>query len=435
MSTSPTRSGWERFWKWLLVPANVFLSVLIVVAGLRVCWPNAAAEKLQEFVGQEIVVSGKLYDDPDFDGSLAKVRIRVDDGNQLFVTFRANKAPLARGDTVVVRGKLKEGFGAFSGSIHRGELVSYSKSNPPDKFLQVRDWFSNLVERHIPEPESALALGYLLGQKRALPSALLNVLAITGLTHIVVASGANLTIITRMFRRLFRKSRLRVLIVALLAVGFMVGVIGFAPSLVRASLVSILALVAWYFGRPVHPVRLILLAAATTLIVSPTFILDLGWQLSFAAFGGVLLVAPVLTRFFYGDVKPKTLPQIAIETLSATITTLPILLYSFGYVSLISLVPNLLILPTIPLAMLLSFLTGVFAIFANWLAGLAGVLATFVLKYHLAVINIFGEMDFAIAKVSLSARQTMVAYGVILVLWLAMKFGTKTRLLDVNIVE
>lgn len=251
----------------------------------------------------------------------------------------------------------------------------------------------------------------------------------------MVASGANLTIITRMLRRLFGKLRLRALIVALLAVGFMVGLIGFAPSLVRAGLVSVLALVAWYFGRPVHPVRLILLAATTTLIINPTFLLDLGWQLSFAAFAGVLLVAPVLTSFFYGEGKPKTLPQIAIETVSATIITLPILLYNFGYFSLISLIPNLLILPTIPLAMLFTFTTGCLAIFANWLAAATGMLATFILKYHLAVINFFGEMDFAILEVSFSMIQTIVAYGVVLALWLAVKTGTRTRLLDVNIVE
>jgi competence protein ComEC len=432
-----------------LVPANVFLSALILVAGLRVCWPNAAAEKLQEFVGQEIVVRGKLYDDPDFDGSLAKARIRVDDGNRLFVSFGskqlatasglpfsdAEASRLERGDTIVLRGKLKEGFGAFSGTIYRGEVVDYSKSNPPDFFLKVRNWFSGLVEKHIPEPESSLALGYLLGQKRALPSALLQVLAITGLTHIVVASGANLTIITRMFRRLFGKSRVRALVAALLAVGLMVGVIGFAPSLVRASLVSVLALAAWYFGRPVHPVRLILLAAATTLIVSPTFILDLGWQLSFAAFGGVLLVAPVLTRFFYGSGSPAALPQIAIETTAATITTLPLLLYNFGSVSLLTLLPNLLILPSIPLVMLLTFATGTFAIFAWPLATAAGWLATLVLKYHLAVIEFFGKMEFAVVEASFSAAQTVAAYVVILCVWLAMKFGTQTRLLDANIVE
>jgi len=423
--------------KFFFVPANLFLGLLIVVAGLRVMVPSAKQAELESLVGQEVVVGGKLYDDPDRTAdNLYKIRFKTDGRVNVFATLRVREIDgvLERGDTIVLRGKLNAGFGAFAGSIYRGEVVSYSKSNPPDRLLEIRNWFSNLLERHIPEPESALALGYLLGQKRALPAALLNVLAITGLTHIVVASGANLTIITRMMRRLFGKSRWRALVVALLAVGMMVGMIGFAPSLVRAGLVSVLALLAWYFGRPVHPVRLILLAAATTLIIDPSFILDVGWQLSFAAFGGVLLFAPVLTRFFYGEEKAKTLPQIAIETLGATILTLPILLYHFGYFSLLSLVANLLILPTIPLAMLLSFMAGGLA-FLPPLAMLAGVLATWVLRYHIAVMEFFGEMEFAIVEVSWAGWQMALAYAVILVIWLAMKFGTRTRLLEVNIIE
>jgi competence protein ComEC len=432
------------FLHWLAVPANLFLAALLAVAALRVLLPNAAHERLQELAGQEVVVQGKLYDDPDqTTDNLYKVRIKTADGANIFATFPVREIKdmtLERGDTVTLRGKLKSGFGAFSGSIYRGEVVDYSKSNPPDRFLQIRNWFSGLIEKHIPAPESSLALGYLLGQKRALPAALLGMLAVTGLTHIVVASGANLTIITRMMRRLFRRSRRAAFLAAALVIGMMMAIIGFAPSLVRAGMVAGLALIAWYLGRPVHPIRLILLAAATTIVINPTFILDIGWQLSFAAFAGVMLLAPVLTKFFYGDPadggkEPRALPKIAIETIAATIVTLPILLYNFGYISLISLVPNLLILPTIPLTMLLGFLTGVFAIFAAPIAAILGWVATLILKYHILVINFFGELDFAVVEISFSMVQALILYAVVLVAWLAMLRGTRHRLLATNIVE
>lgn len=430
------------------MPANIFIIALVILAMIRVATPDRDAEIIHELESQEVVVRGRLYEDPDLEDNSYRVRIRdltlctgENDCSQVaanvFVMFRATAITdtLERGDAIAVRGQMRSGFGAFAGSIYRATVISHTKSDPPDRFLQIRNWFSAGVEEYIAAPESSLALGYMLGQKRALPSALLQVLAITGLTHIVVASGANLTIITRMLRRLFSRSRISALILSIIAVGFMVGVIGLAPSLIRASLVSILALVAWYMGRPVHPVRLILLAAATTLVMSPTFILDMGWQLSFAAFIGVLLVAPVLTRFFYGEKKPKTLSQIMIETTAATLTTLPILLYSFGYISLLSLIPNLLILPTIPIAMLLAFATGVLAIFFAPLAELLGWLATVILRYHISVMNIFGEMEFALLEVEWSLWQAAVAYAVILVIWVAMKTKSKTRLLEVNIVE
>ena len=160
--------------------------------------------------------------------------------------------------------------------------------------------------------------------------------------------------------------------------------------MLRASFVVILSLICWYYGRHIHPARLILLAAATTLIISPSYISELGWLLSFASFSGIMIVAPFLTKFFYGPQrKPGFLPSTIISTLSASILCTPILLYFFGSISLISIFANLLILPTISIAMGLTFLTGVFAIFLPFLANLVSKLALIVFDYQIIVVEFF----------------------------------------------
>ena len=104
-----------------------------------------------------------------------------------------------------------------------------------------------------------------------------------------------------------------------------------------------------------------------------------------------MIIGPKLTKFFYGEKKPGFIASTIITTLSATLMTLPITLYYYGMVSLISVVANLLILPTLSLAMGLVFLTGV-------VSGLPGIeiavsfLATKLLDFHILVVNFFGEM-------------------------------------------
>ena len=86
---------------------------------------------------------------------------------------------------------------------------------------------------------------------------------------------------------------------------------GFSPSMSRAGLVAGLSLAAWYYGRTIHPLVLLPVAAGTTLLINPQFGWnDLGWQLSFAAFAGVIILAPLLQRYFFGDKEPGVFRQI-----------------------------------------------------------------------------------------------------------------------------
>ena len=126
-------------------------------------------------------------------------------------------------------------------------------------------------------------------------------------------------------------------------------------------------------------------------MVNPMFLSDMGWLLSFASYGGIMMLGPRLTKWFYGARKPGFIGLMILTTMSATVMTLPILLYYYGAVSLISVVANLLILPTLPYAMGLVFLTGV-------VAGVPGVCsvvswgASRLLDYHIAVVGWFAGM-------------------------------------------
>ena len=258
--------------------------------------------------------------------------------------------------------------------------------------INARDWFAERIRGLVPAPESKLGQSYLLGMKSGLPDSLSENLRVVGLTHIVVASGAHLSILVEIARKIFGKiSRFAGLMFSLLFILFFMAMVGWTPSIMRAGIMAILTIMAWYVGRRIAPLRMIIIVMAATLLINPGFLTNVGWMLSFASYAGIMLIGPGLTKYFFGDKKPGFVGSSVIVTISATIMTLPVTLYYFGAVSLISVIANLLILPTLSYAMGLTFLVGV-------VAGISGVetvvawCATKLLDFHILVINFFGEM-------------------------------------------
>ena len=125
----------------------------------------------------------------------------------------------------------------------------------------------------------------------------------------------------------------------------------------RAAVVCCLGLAAWYYGRTVQPVVLLLTAAAITGLANPLYVWgNVSWYLSFLAFFGVLVLAPVITRRLYGERQPRFLTVILLESLCAEAMTLPYVLYIFGQMSTVSTLANVLVAVLIPPAMLLSLI-------------------------------------------------------------------------------
>ena len=210
---------------------------------------------------------------------------------------------------------------------------------------------------------------------------------------------------------------------------------GLSPSMLRAGLVTILSLITWYYGRKIHPFVLLPLAATITLIINPQFGWnDLGWQLSFLSFIGVIVLAPLLQKFFFGNKPPGTLRQIVGETLSAQIMTLPVLIAAFGAVSNVALIANVMILPFVPLAMLLVFVSGILSTIPL-IGGLIAILATYLLKYMTIVAGWLANLPWAQTEISFGTWQVVLAYLVITIaIWL-MARATKFNFREVNIVE
>jgi ComEC/Rec2-related protein len=443
-------------WVWLLVAlvmvvvafvrTTVLMILLAVLSGLVVgAWRSSVSlestEYVRSLVGKNVEVSANVFDDPDDGNSGIVLRlndlrfVNIDAKANMYVTVSGGR-DIRRGDDVLVEGTVRDGFGSFAGSMFRAQILEINRPAPGDVAGRIRDSFGAHVSEMIPDPEADLGLGYLLGQRRALPESMVDMLQITGLTHIVVASGYNLTVLVRFVRKAFKRvSRFTVLFVAgLLIISFM-AVTGFGPSIMRAGLVSGLSLIAWYFGRRFHPIKLLLMVAAMTLLLSPSYIVDIGWLLSFAAFVGVMIMAPLTTEYFYGKEKIGTIKQILIETASAYMCTLPILIFFFSQFSILSIFANMLVLPTIPFAMAMVFMAGVSSLILPFITSIFGFLATMILRYNISVMEFFGGISWALREVEIGIGGLLIFYVIILGMMIYMKKVTKHDFIQKSVLE
>lgn len=425
----------------------IYLIPLLMVGGILFgLWRGSISQNeltlYQPFYNKVVSLQGTVKDDVDI-GTSDQIVIRLDNlliGSKKMpgvLWISATNADIKRGDKLILHGLLKTGFGNFAGVIYRANIDKIIHPQPGDIARVIRDWFANAVRHAIPEPESSLGIGYLVGQRRALPADLALALQVAGLTHVVVASGYNLTILVRLARRLFVKvSKYLAALSASLMIIIFVAITGTSPSMSRAGLVAGLSLAAWYYGRKFHPIVLLLFAVAVTVLINPGYAWgDLGWQLSFAAFAGVMIIAPLMQCYLFGDKKPGIIRQILGETISAQLATAPIIILAFGQFSNVAIVSNLLILPLVPLAMLLTFISGVGYLIFPTVAVVIGTPATGLLNYMVVVAEFLANLPWASSKIEIKWWMVGIYYLILVSVCLYMWRVTKFKLREANLVE
>jgi len=427
---------------------RIYALPAIVLAGILagMCYGSIVGKGLEVYrpiIGNTVTIQGRVKEDLSTTAKgLATVQldhIRYKDNDlpgSIWVSVIGHPAA-KRGDVVLVRGDATVGFGTFAMTMFTAQIVSVVHPKPGDIGRVVRDWFADAIRKGIPEPQASLGIGYLTGQKSALPPDLAKALQIAGLSHVVVASGYNLTILVRLARRLFVKFSkfLSIFGSALMITGF-ISLTGLSPSMTRAGLVSGLSLLTWYYGRQFHPFVLLPFAAAITVLWQPSYAWgDLGWQLSFAAFAAVMIVGPLLQRYFFGDKDPGTIRQVLGETVAAHIVTIPIVVPAFGYISNVAIPANILIVPLVPLAMLVTFFVGVVALTVPSIVEIVGIPVTWLLRYMTTTAEYLAGLPWAKSTLVIPWWGVLL-YVILLVagcIYMQRKTGFKLR--EVNIVE
>lgn len=351
---------------------------------------------IQKLYGHKLVMTGTIADDPAvnergflvFNLSIATINSRPASG---VVSVRTYNQKLRRGYQVAITSKFDATLGNKLGQLVYGTVVIQSSQLSP--LEQWRQRYFAGMRNALPEPSASFALGLLLGTRGLIPKEVQVMLTTVGLTHLIAVSGYNLTILVNAARQPLRNvSKFLALMAPVWLIFVFMLLTGFSASIVRAAIVCGLSLLASYYGRTYKPMVLIMLSGVITLLYNPAYLWsDVGWQLSFLAFYGILVLGPLMEKQFRAH---GTVPKLIVESMAAYIVTLPLIIGLFGNISIIAPVANLIILPLVPLVMFLAFVSGMFGI-ATPLAPLLGLPLKILLALMLSVMNFLANLPIA----------------------------------------
>lgn len=250
----------------------------------------------------------------------------------------------------------------------RATLLKHGQGN---QFLAIvydlKDRLLAAIYRLFPDPEASLLAGILLGVDNQIPQEVNQAFRDTGTSHLIAISGFNIAIIAGVFAFVFTRllGKRRGALAAGLGIAFYTFLVGASPAVVRAALFGGLTLLGRQLGRRQTGLNSLAFVAALMALFDPFVLWDIGFQLSFAATLGLVLYTAPFTEAFI-QFTTRFLPRNRAErlagpvgeyfllTLAAQLTTLPVIIYHFRQISLISFAANPLVLPLQPPVMLLG---------------------------------------------------------------------------------
>jgi competence protein ComEC len=338
-----------------------------------------------------------------------------------------HKVPLSYGDRIKVDGRVEyfnteDGDSVAYMSYPRYELIEESRHSLIYKF---RVNIVNFYNTSLSPEHSSLIAGMTFGIKGDMPEDFFDELQRTGLLHVVAASGMNITMVGGFMLVLFGSILRRQVAVMATVLGILIYALlaGLEPSIVRASIMGILVLLAQLTGRQNSAFLGLFFAGFTMLMINPSLVLDIGFQLSFMATLGLIYLRP-LFEFKKGKIRKSVLASDFFTTLTAQLATMPILLFNFGSYSPLSILVNAILLWTVPIIMILGAISALVSLLIEPFGRLVLFLSVPFLYFFTSVVSLFSNSRI---QIDLERTSSFLAVGYYLLLTSFMIYKNKKK--------
>ncbi len=405
-----------------LIPLSVFGGILY----FQLWHHNVTTHSVANLIGQNVSMSGQVVGTPfwDSDGQYVLTLTHLSVNGQPYsgtIRVKSLLSNAQEGYTIATSGKLYHTAAKADAQIIYADTQIISMQQP--WLVRVKNNFDNGLTNALPKPANQFMEGIILGNRSGLPTDIQDELNRIGLAHIIAVSGYNLTIlIIILHKTMCTKWKWLLMISSLwMIVGFVL-LTGAVASIVRAGVMSGLFVVFHYYGKRLSAAYALALTALITILINPAYLLsDLGWQLSFAALAGIVFFADPIKQLL-----PKRLPllsEIIAVTLAAQILTIPLIAFTFGQLSLIAPLSNLLIMPFIPLLMAVGLAAGfVGMIFPN-MASIIFAPLNVLVRWLLELVSYLANLHFAALDIARPSLLLLLSYygvvlGAMLIRWL-----------------
>jgi competence protein ComEC len=420
---------------------------------------TASVKKYQSEIlfieGKEYEFVGKIVAEPENRESSKRILFDPDKSFNLkekIIITASLSAPFNYGDKISFKGQLKkpENFESDKGiefdyiNFLAKDRIFYQSYRPQINLLEkdnsvlgklfiFKKKFITEVNKRIPSPQAELVGGILLGLKSSLGEKLELDFRRVGLIHIVVLSGYNITIIsTAILAILFFLPLTFRLLVGLFAISIFAILVGGGATVIRASIMTTIAIFGQIFHKKYDVNKALFLAGIIMIYLNPYILIyDPSFQLSFLATYGLINFSDKVKIFLKKLPEKFGFREIVVSTIATQIAVFPLLSKMIGEISVISLLVNVITLPTIPLAMLLGFLTGAFGIFTSLFSfskfltlilEIPNVFISFLaylnLSYVIKITETFAKLPFAtISLPKISWLQIFLIYCLIIIIF------------------
>lgn len=329
--------------------------------------------------GDHIRITSTIYQDPITYPTSIYIRLVG------LKTYLPLGIEISYGDKVVVEGVVN------NDKLDKPKVMEVS---PPNNFaVNFRNKLVEFYLNNLPQPESGLVAGIVLGSKGALTRDFYNKTKLTGVAHVVVASGTNVTFVVMFListLTLFM-SRKKAIPFVILGIVLYLFISGFEAPLIRAAIMSTFLFLGQETGRVTSTWRIYFLTGSIMLIIKPEWITDIGFALSFVSTASLMLfnnrISSKLLRLLR---LPRLLNEGLATSLAAQIGVAPILFVTFGQFNILSPVINALVLWTVPAIMILGSLGGIVGLLSPVIGKMILYLCYPFLWWFASVVRIFG---------------------------------------------
>ena len=407
----------------------ILISILLAIAGVRIfsVYGEQGKTLVGDYTGRVVEVIGVVVSEPqikDFNQMFIFESNMIGD-NEVVVRIRVTAdryLDYGYGQKLVLEGKLiaprnfknnggrtfdyinfllKDGIYFEMKKPRITEFTGNEGGFVSRNLFVLKQQFLQNIKAVLGEPHAALAGGLVVGEKSALGKDLLDDFRKSGLIHIVVLSGYNITIVADSIRRLlsFLPRTLGIILggLGIIAFGMLVGG---GATVVRSCIMASIALLGALVRKDYNVKNALFLAGICMVIQNPLILLyDPSFQLSFLATLGLIILSPVVEKRLWWITERFGIRGLVASTLATQIFVSPYILYMMGQLSIIGIVVNILVLPIIPLTMFFVFLTGAIGFVWHLGSEIAGWVSHILLSYELFMVQFFAKLPFASLEV------------------------------------
>lgn len=410
----------------------VFLGFVFVLLGsLYSFLKEPFAPNLKE---QEHVFLGKIVTIPENRNNYYEYVLKTKDFRILITNDKSNdlsygqirKVKLSNQEIISKNNKNYKEYLLSQNITIKGSVIDSIKIDSENKLYKIlnksRNYIKKVFDKFMTYPESGLASGLIIGSRDWMNYETYNEFIKSGTIHIVALSGYNISVLISLVRNIFIYI-LPILLVEFSLVLFIILFLimtGLSTTGLRAGVMALVIIFARNYGISAVKDRLLIIAGVFLLIMRPYALwYDLSYQLSIIATFSVLFMAPVVHKKFLHKMKDFW-ADIFATTISATIFTAPIIVYTVGSVSIVSIFSNIIIVPIVPLATGLNILL-VSVSFIEPLAYIIGGFNSFVHSFIFFVSRSFANLPFSQIQFEMPKIILITIYA-LLVMWVIKEY-------------